>query len=338
VPQPYRLLKLFGLILAVVFACVSLANAQTDPACPDPNLPITNGGCFYGATGHGVRSPFYDYFVANGGVSRFGYPITKDYPDPQTGVLVQYFENARFEWYPANKEGEKVKLGALGLELGKLDPPIPISQFPSRNDPSCKYFERTRHSLCYNFRDYWEKHSGVALLGLPITEYKIEDGRIVQYFEYAKLEWRPEKTQGERVQLKPIGSAYYTYAGLPPERLGPEDLPFGLRPGETQVTKISARSSVFTPVASRGGSQTAFVFVFDQVNRPLQGVAVTLIVHHPTGAQSYQLPSTQANGVTYYTFPVGQDVEPGGVVYVEFQIDYEGIRTSTRDSYLIWFK
>lgn len=291
-------------------------------------------------TGHAVRSPFYDYFVANGGVSQFGYPITKDYPDPQTGVLVQYFQNARFEWYPGNREGEKVKLAALGIEWGKLDPPIPISQIPSRNDPNCKYFEQTRHTLCYNFRDYWEKHDGAKLLGLPITEYKIEDSRIVQYFEYAKLEWHPEKPQGERVQLTPIGSDYYAFAKLPPERLEAEEPPRDASLGEkiNQVTQLSARSSVFAPVASRGGSQIAFVYVFDQLNRPVEGAAVTLIVYHPTHTQSLQLPITQANGVTYYTFPIGQDVKPGGVVNVEFQIDYEGITTSTRTSYMIWFK
>ncbi|MBX6341852.1 MAG: hypothetical protein IRY97_05290, partial [Thermomicrobiaceae bacterium] len=46
----------------------------------------------------------------------FGYPISEEFRDPQTGLTVQYFERARFEYHPANPDPYKVLLGRLGAE------------------------------------------------------------------------------------------------------------------------------------------------------------------------------------------------------------------------------
>ena len=44
----------------------------------------------------------------------FGYPISEPFTDPDTGLRVQYFERALFEWHPANPVGWQVELGRLG--------------------------------------------------------------------------------------------------------------------------------------------------------------------------------------------------------------------------------
>jgi hypothetical protein len=47
----------------------------------------------------------------------FGFPISEPFHDPDTGLLTQYFERARFEFHPANPEEWQVLLGRVGATL-----------------------------------------------------------------------------------------------------------------------------------------------------------------------------------------------------------------------------
>jgi LPXTG-site transpeptidase (sortase) family protein len=53
-------------------------------------------------------------------------------------------------------------------------------------------FHETGHTLAYSFRAFWDQHGGLPIFGYPLTEVFIEDGRPVQYFERARLEWHGE--------------------------------------------------------------------------------------------------------------------------------------------------
>ncbi len=80
---------------------------------------------FFAATGHRLGGGFKDYWHAHGlnlgdeGVSEreslalFGYPISEEFTDPDTGYTVQYFERARFEYHPENAEPYTILLGRL---------------------------------------------------------------------------------------------------------------------------------------------------------------------------------------------------------------------------------
>lgn len=291
---------------------------------------------YFPETGHTVRDPFYDFFLQHGGVEQFGYPITDDYIDSQTGLLVQYFQKARLEWHPDNPDPYKVQLGLLGEELGKKAGPISVDQIPLANDPTCYYFDETKHKVCNSFLTYYREHGGLDMFGYPITEYVYENGLIVQYFQRARMEWRPEKPAGQRVQTAPLGQIYYDYAGLDRGRLKPQP-PLGntivLTP---QVTRLTARASVLSAITRRGGTQTGYVYVSDQLGNPVSGAAVTLVVRDPTGSQTFNLPPTAANGTTVQTFPVSQ-AKPGQVVVMEFYVTYGGLFTTTRTSYMMWY-
>lgn len=50
-------------------------------------------------------------------------------------------------------------------------------------------YRETGHTLAYSFRQFWERNGGLAIFGYPLTEVFVEDGRPVQYFERARLEW-----------------------------------------------------------------------------------------------------------------------------------------------------
>ena len=63
-------------------------------------------------TGYSVCFTFLEFFEANGGVARFGYPISPF--EFRNNQIVQYFENARFEWRPGLPEGQRIGLTDLG--------------------------------------------------------------------------------------------------------------------------------------------------------------------------------------------------------------------------------
>ncbi len=74
----------------------------------------------------------------------------------------------------------------LGLAVA-----MPASRTVSANEAAGAplLFTETGHTLGYSFRQFYEQQGGIEIFGLPITEVFLEDGRPVQYFERARLEW-----------------------------------------------------------------------------------------------------------------------------------------------------
>jgi hypothetical protein len=80
---------------------------------------------FFPETGHRLGGGFKAYWHAHGlglgdpgtsdreSLALFGYPISEEFTDPATGLTVQYFERARFEYHPNNPEPYKILLGRL---------------------------------------------------------------------------------------------------------------------------------------------------------------------------------------------------------------------------------
>ncbi|MFV9507917.1 MAG: CAP domain-containing protein, partial [Oscillochloridaceae bacterium umkhey_bin13] len=80
------------------------------------NDPAGGDGCLaFSETGHRVCGAFATYWQRNGGLERFGFPITGAFATTIEGkpVTVQYFERRRFELHEANQ----VLLGLLGNEV-----------------------------------------------------------------------------------------------------------------------------------------------------------------------------------------------------------------------------
>ncbi|NWJ47535.1 MAG: hypothetical protein HXX08_16880 [Chloroflexi bacterium] len=76
---------------------------------------------YFEQTGHNLRFRFLEYWMANGGLERFGYPISEEHRevDPETGksYVMQWFERARFEYHPENQRPYDVLLGLLGKQI-----------------------------------------------------------------------------------------------------------------------------------------------------------------------------------------------------------------------------
>lgn len=77
---------------------------------------------FFAETSHGVGGKFLEFFDANGGLDRFGYPISDEIieilPETKQYYTVQYFQRARMELHSelAGTQDE-VQLGLLGRAL-----------------------------------------------------------------------------------------------------------------------------------------------------------------------------------------------------------------------------
>jgi hypothetical protein len=70
-------------------------------------------------TGYKMCDLFGAYWEQNGGLARFGYPITAPVQETLEGKTywVQYFERRRMEWHPENAAPYNVLLGLLGNEI-----------------------------------------------------------------------------------------------------------------------------------------------------------------------------------------------------------------------------
>ncbi|TVR70758.1 MAG: peptidoglycan hydrolase [Sphaerobacteraceae bacterium] len=99
----------------------------THPAF-DSEGQVDDADClYYEATGQNACGVFLDYWQSHGldfgdtGISYreslalFGYPISAEFTDPDTGLTIQYFERARFEHHPEHAGTQyEVLLGLLG--------------------------------------------------------------------------------------------------------------------------------------------------------------------------------------------------------------------------------
>jgi len=87
-------------------------------------LTINSTGCRLYPSGYGVCLDFLKFYEANGGPNQFGNPISSFEYAPN-GLLVQYFEGARFEWRTnlgANDWIVITDLGRLYFDQQREDP------------------------------------------------------------------------------------------------------------------------------------------------------------------------------------------------------------------------
>jgi hypothetical protein len=207
-----------ALILTVaLLALTSLAPAHAAPGPPGPP-PVID------ADGHFVEGAFRDFVLANGGLERFGRPLSDAFLDAELGAQVQYFEYARLE-----RHGDRVlltRLGTLRAHGREGEPPFQWVAPDAPLAPGRTYVPESGHTLGGAFGWYHDANGGAALLGLPISEEFVEpqpDGTtlLVQYFERARLSYHPELAGGPgEVQRAPLG-AWMAGLYLAPAQLAP---------------------------------------------------------------------------------------------------------------------
>jgi protocatechuate 3,4-dioxygenase beta subunit len=188
------------------------ASPLASPSTPaaNPAVPVTAiaGATYFTETGHNLGGSFRTYWQANGGLARFGFPLTEEFVeasfDDGKDYTVQYFERASFEAHPENQAPYNVLLSRLGLRLREIDPPADALA-------DATYFPQTGHNLGGRFREYWLANGGLAVYGFPTSEEFEEvsptDGKTytVQYFERNRFEYHPENASPYDILLGLLG-------------------------------------------------------------------------------------------------------------------------------------
>ena len=105
-----------------------LNDALTAPRRPfagDTPFPTVPQHRYFPETGHSVHFGFLHFWETQGGLERFGYPISQEVVEH--GRTVQHFQRARLEWAPDAPPGQQVRIAKVGTEYMRafgLAPPL----------------------------------------------------------------------------------------------------------------------------------------------------------------------------------------------------------------------
>jgi hypothetical protein len=311
-------------VVAVVLSVVSVAHAQG----PDERCK------YYYETEHYVCGKFLEYYSSQGDLEIFGYPLSEAYYDPDLELEVQYFQNSRIEYHPENSEPYNMLLGLLVDDLDIWFPPAPEEKVPRINNDLHHYFSETGHLVEYVFFDYFRAKGGLDIFGYPRSEYMLEDGNIVQYFQRARMEYHPEITNGQKMHLAPLGEITIDVFSL----TGP---PFDPAPPPSRVepipTELNVTASVRYVVTGQEGGQTVYVYVADQNGKPVEGAQVSMVVGYPSGDQFYQFDEpTDSAGFAGYYFDL-PSTAAGEKVVITVTATYASLSATTRIFFFAWW-
>ncbi|MEJ5225968.1 MAG: hypothetical protein WHV44_16025 [Anaerolineales bacterium] len=315
-------MKLQRVLLWLMIAGLSLSMLPAGAAQAQQGA----GERYFDETGHRVSGAFYQYYTAfTEPEFVFGYPITEAYTDPKSGRLVQYFQRARFEFYPERPVGEQVQPTPLGSLLYSPGPAL-----PQNNLLGCHTFPQTGFAVCYAFLEFFDKYGGEAAFGPPISGFEIYNGRIVQYFERARFEWYPELQEGQKVVLANLGRIYFDQTGEDPALLKPVILTFS--PASVRALKL--RLYTWRTAVRPGDEQRIYVVLQDQALRPIPDVEGLVTIHWSGAAQTYRF-TTDKDGVAILTVDVPSQ-RFGRAVSVTADVVWGNLSSRAATSFRIW--
>lgn len=282
---------------------------------------------FFPETGHHVRGEFLSFYKSVPNPSLiFGYPITEQITS-RDGKTVQYFQRARFELRTDLPESERIQLTPLGQALYQ-----PADQLKLSNTAGCDLFP-TGHSVCFAFLDFFKTNGGAAQFGNPISPFEFQDNLIVQYFEKARFEWRADRPEGQRVVLTDLGRYYFDRLGEDPVFLRPvSPLDATINP----ILAIKVNAFVAKPLSRPTGQQTVYAIVQSQTRQPVSDATGKVTVHWPDGRTEDYFFTTNSSGLGTVTFNFA-DQKQGELVRIDITVVYQGLGSTTRTSFRIWF-
>jgi hypothetical protein len=281
---------------------------------------------FFDESGHYVCDEFLEFYTERGDLAIFGYPLTDAYDDPGLGLRVQYFQRARFELHPDNPPPHTVQLGLLVDELGYIYPPVSQGEIPIVPDPNHQYFPETGHVVSHAFLKYFHEKGGADIFGYPRSELLYEAGSYVQYFQRSRMEWRPEDTAGRQVRLTNIGEVY----------TGRFEIDTASLIGESRSLAVTA--SVRHVIVGQQDTQTVFVYVVNQLERPVEGVFVKgdIYQNNELVEHSCTFPETDSEGFTKCDFDFAPP-QPGQKVVVAITASGDGLTGEAQTFFFPWW-
>ena len=282
---------------------------------------------FFPETGHHVRGDFLRFYKSvRDPLLVFGYPITEQVT-AKDGKTVQYFQRARFELRTELPESQRVQLTSLGQALYQSGDQLRLS-----NTSGCDLFP-TGYPVCLAFLDFYKVNGGAAQFGNPISPFEFQENLIVQYFERARFEWRADRPEGQRVVLSDLGRVYFDHLGENPALLKPvTPLDATINP----ILSLKLQAFVARSLTRPSGQQTVFVIVQSQTLQAISNASGKATVHWPDGRTEDYFFTTNRAGLGTVTFNFS-DQKQGVLVTIDIAVVYQGLGSTTRTSFRIWF-
>lgn len=312
----YRLFSLFLIFCLLAVPWVSVGAQEQDYQ-------------YFEQTGHNVKGEFLKFYrSASDPTLLYGYPITEEIIS-KDGKRVQYFQRARFEYYPDRPEGQRVQLTPLGSATYVAGPQLNIfSPF------ACRTYSETGYAVCFTFLEFFDKYGGVAQFGYPISPFEYHDNMLVQYFEKARLEWQPWRPDGQRVVVSDLGRVYFDKLGEDPALLPPvPPLSASIQP---PILTLQVRAFVWKAVTLSTDQQLIFLIVQDQRSQAVANADCSATVHWPDGRNDTIAIKSNSNGVAIV--PLSYSNQPyGSLIYTDVSCTSQGVTGQTTTSFRIWY-
>jgi len=283
---------------------------------------------FVPETGHWIRGEFLTlYNSVSDPLLYFGYPITDDFVDSVTNHSVQYFQKARFEIVKTDS-GEKAELSPLGSLLHEDNSQLANI---SEDGPTCRKFSNGI-PVCYAFLQFYDAYNGASFFGQPVSKLEVIDNRYVQYFEYARMEWWPERTTGERVVLSDLGQLYFDKVVANPDLLKPSKTA-----AQGEMAHPIVNVFVHQALIGAGETQVVDIIVQNQYYQPIQGAQVGVTETLPDGStQFYRLIETNEIGLSQLSLNV-PNLEKKAVVRLKADVTINGEEAAGNGWFRIWW-
>ena len=257
-----------GMVIAALAVVItSFAPAFTATTSAEWSAPRT---VYFEETGHSLDQLFLDHWRGNNGLANYGLPITEEI-ELDNGVVVQYLQYARFEYWPeGNADGNHFAIGKVGEDLrpnvlqrsmiastqapgeltgisDQMKAWLPVSSDTALAQyPDHTYVEATRHTITGGFLDFWVSTGDVNFLGNPLSqEYKV-NGSSYQVFEYGQLAWDAENG----VYLVRVGEVLADKFQMNTDAVAQGDIPTY---DESLFVKPGQPMASMSPVAVRSG-------------------------------------------------------------------------------------
>ena len=321
--------------IAVLLSSFLVLLIGGKPSFAQGEIPTPEGRRYFAESGHFVSGEFLQAYesIPHPGLI-YGLPITRAYLDTNKDHLIQYFENARFEYIPDNPPELRVQVSDLGWLTYTPGQPLPTPE----NFPACRNYPETKKRVCYSFLAFFDEHGGVGQFGYPISNFEVHEQRIVQYFQRARLEWHPELTAGQRVRVTDLGRRYFILMDGDPDVLTPEDV-FADNDDNNRVQVIldlNVRAYAEKPVLPQTGKVTIDIIVRDQNLIPVPGAEITMTVKLPSGKEQriFLDKRTDENGIIKYTIDFKN--QPMGIAEVRVKAAYQEFQKKALTSFRIW--